>query len=149
MRKGMMKGKGKGYKNVIGKDPIIHSMSSKGIKQPQRITTIPTKFLIPPPPNSEMLFGVDKTIVKTSNLPNIKINEIMSRDDREKVDNAEIIKFKSKTVSFTDLGYPDKVVYSVLLKGYDEPFDVKVEEKLPTRELNKFKGLKLKDFSSE
>ena len=40
MRKGMMKGKGKGYKNVIGKDPIVHSMSSKGIKQPQRVSLI-------------------------------------------------------------------------------------------------------------
>jgi len=37
MRKGMMVGKGKkGYHNVIGKDPIVHSMSAKGIKQPQR-----------------------------------------------------------------------------------------------------------------
>lgn len=35
MRKGMMLGRGKGYKNVIGKDPHIHSQSAKGIKQPQ------------------------------------------------------------------------------------------------------------------
>jgi len=38
VRKGMMVGKGKkGYHNVIGKDPIVHSMSAKGIKQPQRV----------------------------------------------------------------------------------------------------------------
>jgi len=42
MRKGMMVGKGKkGYHNVIGKDPIVHSMSAKGIKQPQRVRHIP------------------------------------------------------------------------------------------------------------
>jgi len=35
-RKGMMVGKGSGYKNVIGKDPMVHSQSAKGIKQPQR-----------------------------------------------------------------------------------------------------------------
>jgi len=34
-RKGMMVGKGSGYKNVIGKDPMVHSQSAKGIKQPQ------------------------------------------------------------------------------------------------------------------
>jgi len=37
-RKGMMVGKGKkGYHNVTGKDPMVHSQSAKGIKQPQRI----------------------------------------------------------------------------------------------------------------
>jgi len=40
-RKGMMKGKGRGYKNVIGKDPYVHSQSARGIKQPQRIPHIP------------------------------------------------------------------------------------------------------------
>ena len=33
----MMVGKGKkGYHNVIGKDPYVHSQSARGIKQPQR-----------------------------------------------------------------------------------------------------------------
>lgn len=36
-RRGMGKGKGKGYKNIIGKDPSVHAQSAKGIKQPQRI----------------------------------------------------------------------------------------------------------------
>jgi hypothetical protein len=37
MRKGMMKGSGKrGYHNIIGKDPMVHSQSAKGIKQPQK-----------------------------------------------------------------------------------------------------------------
>jgi len=40
MRKGMGKGTGKGYKNIIGIDSRIHSMSSKGIKQPQKINPI-------------------------------------------------------------------------------------------------------------
>jgi len=37
MRKGMGRGTGKGYKNLVGTDKRIHSMSAKGIKQPQCI----------------------------------------------------------------------------------------------------------------
>lgn len=36
-RKGMGKGKGKGYKNIQGRDSRIHSQSAKGMKQPQKI----------------------------------------------------------------------------------------------------------------
>jgi len=36
-RKGLGAGKGKGYKNIMGKDPAVHSQSAKGMKQPQRI----------------------------------------------------------------------------------------------------------------
>jgi len=57
MRKGMMVGKGKkGYHNVIGKDPIVHSMSAKGIKQPQRARYIGK--------------------VQTDKVPNIKLSQI-------------------------------------------------------------------------
>jgi len=36
-RKGMMVGSGKsGYYNVTGRDPMVHSLSARGIKQPQR-----------------------------------------------------------------------------------------------------------------
>jgi len=36
-RKGLGKGKGKGYKNLQGRDPKIHSDSARGRKQPQKI----------------------------------------------------------------------------------------------------------------
>jgi len=36
-RKGLGKGKGKGYKNLQGRDPKVHSDSAKGRKQPQRL----------------------------------------------------------------------------------------------------------------
>jgi len=36
-RKGMGKGKGKGYKNIMGKDPLVHSQSARGMKQPQKV----------------------------------------------------------------------------------------------------------------
>lgn len=39
-----MRGKGKGYKNVLGYDPRIHSQSAKGIKQPQRISPMQDMF---------------------------------------------------------------------------------------------------------
>jgi hypothetical protein len=40
-RKGMGYGTGKGYKNIAGSDPKIHSQSASGIKQPQQINVIP------------------------------------------------------------------------------------------------------------
>jgi len=39
-RKGMGAGKGKGYKNLQGRDPKIHSDSSKGRKQPQKMPNL-------------------------------------------------------------------------------------------------------------
>lgn len=39
-RRGMAKGKGKGYKNIVGTDKKVHSMSAKGIKQPQKINPL-------------------------------------------------------------------------------------------------------------
>jgi hypothetical protein len=36
-RKGLGKGKGKGYKNIAPRDPKVHSQSARGIKQPQRV----------------------------------------------------------------------------------------------------------------
>jgi hypothetical protein len=39
MRKGLTKGSGRiGYYNVIAKDPMVHRMSAKGIKQPQTLS---------------------------------------------------------------------------------------------------------------
>jgi len=40
MRKGLGKGRGQGYKNLVRRDKVIHSQSAKGIKQPQRIKQI-------------------------------------------------------------------------------------------------------------
>ena len=37
-RRGKGRGQGKGYKNIMGKDPSVHSQSAKGMKQPQRVT---------------------------------------------------------------------------------------------------------------
>jgi len=39
-RKGLGKGTGKGYKNMIGTDKMVHSQSAKGVKQPQKINPI-------------------------------------------------------------------------------------------------------------
>jgi hypothetical protein len=40
-RKGMGYGNGKGYKNIQGSDPTIHSQSAQGVKQPQKVSFIP------------------------------------------------------------------------------------------------------------
>jgi hypothetical protein len=39
MRRGLGAGQGKGYKNIIGIDPLIHKQSALGMKQPQRSMT--------------------------------------------------------------------------------------------------------------
>jgi hypothetical protein len=45
MRKGMMVGTGKrGYHNVVGRDPAVHSQSAKGLKQPQNVNVFTPKF---------------------------------------------------------------------------------------------------------
>jgi len=44
-RRGLGKGKGTGYKNIICKDPMVHKQSAMGIKQPQK-TAISYNYLI-------------------------------------------------------------------------------------------------------
>lgn len=39
LRKGLAKGRGKGYKNVLPSDKRIHSQSARGIKQRQKVKT--------------------------------------------------------------------------------------------------------------
>ena len=36
-RKGLGKGRGKGFKNILPKDPKVHADSARGMKQPQII----------------------------------------------------------------------------------------------------------------
>jgi len=40
-RRGLGKGMGKGYKNMIPKDPIVHSLNAKGISQKKELLPIP------------------------------------------------------------------------------------------------------------
>jgi hypothetical protein len=42
-RKNLGKGLGKGYKNILNTDPVVHSMSARGIKQKQKLKQIPKK----------------------------------------------------------------------------------------------------------
>ena len=40
-RRGLGRGRGKGYKNLQSRDPRVHSQSARGIKQPQKIPQCP------------------------------------------------------------------------------------------------------------
>lgn len=42
MRKGLGRGKGRGYKNIAPKDPKVHSDSARGRRQPQRLYNLPS-----------------------------------------------------------------------------------------------------------
>jgi len=55
-RKGMGKGKGKGYKNIMGKDPLVHSQSARGMKQPQRVSPRITTIMKKRPEVKDMDF---------------------------------------------------------------------------------------------
>lgn len=46
-RKGLGKGRGKGYKNIVSTDARVHSDSRKGIKQPQKARVITRKKKLP------------------------------------------------------------------------------------------------------
>lgn len=47
-RKGLGKGLGKGYKNLVLKDPVVHSLSARGIKSYNQIPTLMAKKTLPP-----------------------------------------------------------------------------------------------------
>jgi hypothetical protein len=49
-RIGLGAGQGKGYRNIVGRDPYIHSQSAQGIKQPQRLNHLSVAF--PKPHNT-------------------------------------------------------------------------------------------------
>jgi len=42
IRRGLGVGRGRGYKNIIYKDPVVHSQSARGIKQPQMLMMLKT-----------------------------------------------------------------------------------------------------------
>ena len=67
-RKGMMKGRGRGYKNVVGKDPLVHSQSAKGMKQPQIPENV-MNFIQRNP------FVVKKALEKKTKLEDIQFND--------------------------------------------------------------------------
>jgi len=98
MRKGMMVGKGKkGYHNVIGKDPIVHSMSAKGIKQPQR-----TPHYLTDSYKEQLILSLNKKLKideSIGELPNsiIKREVWMLKIPQWKLDqNAKELMFKSE-----------------------------------------------------
>ena len=66
-RKGLGKGKGKGYKNILPTDKPIHKDSGRGIKQPQKISnTISRKIDTLTRPDK---LPFTKTGIKTFHLP--------------------------------------------------------------------------------
>jgi hypothetical protein len=63
MRKGMDKGHGSGYRNIVGKDPYVHKMSAQGIKQPQMVQNYMAWEQMPKSKNLKLKIG-DKVTSK-------------------------------------------------------------------------------------
>ena len=68
----------------------------------------------------------------------IQINEIMTKEQKNKLQDLKIIKFRSETINFSSLGYNSLKVKFVILENNQE-YRIKTEKTI--RELNKFKGL--------
>lgn len=61
MRRGLGLGRGKGYRNLAGRDPHIHSQNAKGIKQPQTI-----RFIRPLPIQSRNRLPLQVSVIVPS-----------------------------------------------------------------------------------
>jgi hypothetical protein len=103
MRKGMGKGKGRGYKNLMGRDPRVHSDSAKGRKQPQRIALFPITKLQKPKNYSFYYEGVEIATTKAKNPEEAekKVN-VLNPDNWEVESKTELTEEERKR---GDIGY--------------------------------------------
>jgi hypothetical protein len=85
-RRGLGKGTGSGYKNLIPKDPSIHSQSAKGIKQPQRVWIVNRIPKAKGKEREELIAEYDKILEKIEKIEN---KEEISEDDDELYDSLQ------------------------------------------------------------
>jgi len=109
MRKGLGKGKGKGYKNLAGRDPKIHSDSSKGRKQPQKMPFIKEPYGLPFELQQKDKFKNPKN-TKPQEIETL-LKDMMEKKDEEfdKIMGSDYTKKYGKSKSFDDVKiYTDK-----------------------------------------
>jgi len=133
VRKGLGKGKGKGYKNIQGRDPKIHSDSSKGRKQPQFITHIPkpkpkkyTNGKIYPQQMSELYDRWEHEIiydVATDTIDNLYPTESYETYDVIKFVDESLKDFKAYQDTFR-YGDENYIVKDIKGRGYPDYDDV-------------------------
>lgn len=63
-RKGLGKGLGKGYKNIVMKDPMVHSLSAKGIKQKVDLFPLPIQTAIVIPSTNDVNKPISSNMMK-------------------------------------------------------------------------------------
>jgi hypothetical protein len=131
MRKGMLVGSGKrGYKNIISNDPSVHSQSSKGIKQPQKV-------------NGMFIRQGNKEIKVTPAMKHMNFRQLQKKGvflryqgdaDKDGVKNIKDCKPLDKRKQDNILD--DKGSEMITEVDYDKSIDEEIE---PTK-LEKFKG---------
>ncbi len=133
VRKGMGKGTGKGYKNIVGVDSRIHSQSAKGIKQPQRINPIINKTnkfnnvidvslylkgtglrAVEVGDGRFRLMGSENDIYETFNLNDVTKSSFKTIKDNAIKIQSEITKEKDRVVNFLNKNLKNK---QVIIKG--------------------------------
>lgn len=97
-RKGMGQGRGKGYKNMVGGDSKIHSLSAKGVKQPQKLNIAIAKIPV---------LGMEEKEAMTE----------LGKDDFFKLKKMLKVEFDSKIDSFRE---EENGVYNIELESGEE-----------------------------
>lgn len=96
-RRGLGKGKGMGYRNIIGKDPAVHSQSARGMKQPQRVSELKLRYNDPHiTPYSDNLVVMKGYLLET-------------KEDLKRMPEFVTIKFQEPSVDSDGDGFPDFV----------------------------------------
>jgi len=112
-----------------------HSLAAKGVKTSDDNMAKAMAKAILRQQRAEAEERKPSNIVKKG----VVITDIMSLEKKQELMNSTVDGFKSETISFTDLGYPDKKKFSVIIKGQE--IGINVPEGVTTRELNKqYKG---------
>jgi len=131
MRRGLGLGRGKGYKNIQRRDSLVHSLSAKGVKQPQRISPFAARYSCDDKINAKINNPKFWQKKEPSKLPIYQINgKQYFRDTRlgeyrnvkDPYDTMKIDDVPNSMLQTPTIPYPEK------LDGDSKTFDITTKE---------------------
>ena len=134
-RRGMGKGRGKGYSNITGKDPSVHSDSARGRKQPQRINSLASRGI--------KTANRVKPIVRQLILNIRKVKTPVKEVSRERVLNNKIpdwrtIIAKTKKGNFYEVMWIDKENAEIFYGDFQSAFGEPKKRVIKTKNITNF-----------